>query len=43
MTDWRTATSFCSLGCLRVLYLVLVRQLMVTCGVDEIRRRAAED
>ncbi|HEY5305311.1 MAG TPA: DUF1345 domain-containing protein [Pseudolabrys sp.] len=26
-----------------VLYLVLVHQLMMTCGVDEIRRRAAED
>ena len=26
-----------------VLYLVLVYQLMVTCGIEEIRRRAAED
>jgi uncharacterized membrane protein len=26
-----------------VLYLVLVHQVMATCGIDEIRRRAAED
>ena len=44
MTDWRTATKLLlgwDIGV--VLYLVLVYQLMVTCGVDEIRRRAAED
>ena len=44
MTDWRMATRLLlgwDIGV--VLYLVLVYQLMVTCGVDEIRRRAAED
>ena len=44
MADWRMATRLLlgwDMGV--VLYLVLVYQLMVTCGVDEIRRRAAED
>src|SRR5215475_16071745 len=44
MTDWRTATKLLlgwDIGL--VLYLALVYQLMLTCGVDEIRRRAAED
>src|ERR1700688_2539946 len=44
MTDWSTATKLLigwDVGI--VLYLLLVYQLMVTCGIDEIRRRAAED
>jgi uncharacterized membrane protein len=44
MTDWRMATKLLlgwDIGV--VLYLVLVYQLMVTCGIAEIRRRAAED
>jgi uncharacterized membrane protein len=44
MTDWSMATKLLlgwDIGV--VLYLVLVYQLMVTCGIDEIRRRAAED
>ena len=44
VTDWSMATKLLlgwDIGV--VLYLVLVYQLMVTCGVDEIRRRAAED
>ena len=44
MTDWTMATKLLlgwDIGV--VLYLVLVYQLMVTCGIDEIRRRAAED
>src|ERR1700686_2908131 len=44
MTDWGMATKLLlgwDIGIL--LYLVLVYQLMVTCGVNEIRRRAAED
>lgn len=44
MTDWIMATKLLlgwDTGV--VLYLVLVYQLMVTCGIDEIRRRAAED
>src|SRR6202158_104035 len=44
MTDWSMATKLLlgwDLGV--VLYLVLVYQLMVTCGIDDIRRRAAED
>ena len=44
MTDWRMATKLLlgwDIGV--VLYLVLVYQLMMTCGIDEIRRRAAED
>jgi len=44
MTDWTMATKLLlgwDIGVL--LYLVLVYQLMVTCGIDEIRRRAAED
>lgn len=44
MTDWNMATKLLlgwDIGV--VLYLVLVYQLMVTCGIDEIRRRAAED
>jgi uncharacterized membrane protein len=44
MTDWTMATKLLlgwDIGV--VLYLVLVYQLMVTCGIDEIRRRASED
>jgi uncharacterized membrane protein len=44
MTDWRMATKLLlgwDIGV--VLYLVLVYQLMVTCGIAEIRRRADED
>src|SRR5215831_12387159 len=44
MTDWRTATKLLlgwDIGV--ILYLALVYQLMLACGVDDIRRRAAED
>ncbi len=44
MTDWKMATKLLlgwDIGI--VLYLILVYDLMMTCGVDEIRRRAAED
>jgi uncharacterized membrane protein len=44
MTDWTMATKLLlgwDIGV--VLYLALAYQLMVTCGIDEIRRRAAED
>ena len=44
VTDWSMPTKLLfgwDIGV--VLYLVLVYQLMVTCGIDEIRRRAAED
>jgi uncharacterized membrane protein len=44
MTDWSMATKLLlgwDIGIL--LYLMLVHQLMMTCGVDEIRRRAAVD
>src|SRR6202158_2047276 len=44
MTDWSMATKLLlgwDIGV--VLYLVLVYQLMVTCGIADIRRRAAED
>ncbi len=44
MTDWSMATKLLlgwDIGIL--LYLLLVYQLMVTCGIAEIRRRAAED
>ena len=44
MTDWSMATKLLlgwDIGI--VLYLVLVYDLMTACGVDEIRRRAAED
>src|ERR1700687_5723981 len=44
MTDWTMATKLLlgwDIGI--VLYLILVYQLMVTCGIDDIRRRAAED
>jgi|ERR1044071_133844 uncharacterized membrane protein len=44
MTDWTMATRLLvgwDTGV--VLYLLLVYQLIVTCGIDEIRRRAAED
>jgi uncharacterized membrane protein len=44
MTDWSMATKLLlgwDIGV--VLYLVLVHQLMMTCGVEEIRRRAAVD
>jgi uncharacterized membrane protein len=44
ITDWNMATKLLTgwdIGI--VLYLLLVYQLMITCGVDEIRRRAAED
>lgn len=44
MTDWSMATKLLlgwDIGV--VLYLVLVYQLVVTCGIEEIRRRAAED
>ena len=44
MTDWTMATKLLlgwDIGV--VLYLVLIHHLMVTCGIDEIRRRAAED
>jgi uncharacterized membrane protein len=44
ITDWSMATKLLlgwDIGV--VLYLVLVYQLMLTCGIDEIRRRAAED
>ncbi len=44
MTDWTMATKLLlgwDIGV--ILYLVLVYQLMVTCGIDEIRRRAAQD
>jgi uncharacterized membrane protein len=43
-TDWTMATKLLlgwDIGV--VLYLVLVHQLMMACGVDEIRRRAAQD
>jgi uncharacterized membrane protein len=44
MTDWSMATRLLLGWDIGVaLYLVLVYQLMVTCGIDEIRRRAAED
>jgi uncharacterized membrane protein len=44
MTDWSMATKLLlgwDIGV--VLYLALIYQLMITCGIDEIRRRAAED
>ncbi len=44
VTDWSMATRLLlgwDLGV--VLYLLLVYQLMITCGIDEIRRRASED
>lgn len=44
LTDWRMATKLLfgwDIGV--VLYLALVYQLVATCGIDEIRRRAAED
>ena len=44
MTEWSMATKLLlgwDIGV--VLYLILVYDLMTTCGVDEIRRRAAED
>lgn len=44
MTDWTMATKLLlgwDIGV--VLYLALVYQLVATCGIDEIRRRAAED
>jgi uncharacterized membrane protein len=44
MTDWTMATKLLlgwDIGV--ILYLVLAYQLMVTCGIDEIRRRASED
>ncbi len=44
MTDWSMATKLLvgwDIGV--VLYLVLVYQLMISCGIDDIRRRAAED
>ncbi len=44
LTDWRMATKLLlgwDLGV--VLYLLLVYQLMMTCGIADIRRRAAED
>src|SRR5215510_4054134 len=44
MTDWSMATKLLlgwDIGV--VLYLALVYQLMIACGIDEIRRRAAED
>jgi uncharacterized membrane protein len=44
MTDWSMATKLLlgwDIGV--VLYLALICQLMITCGIDEIRRRAAED
>jgi uncharacterized membrane protein len=43
-TEWSMATKLLlgwDIGV--VLYLILVYDLMMTCGVDEIRRRAAED
>src|SRR5579864_829123 len=44
LTEWSMATKLLlgwDIGV--VLYLILVYDLMMTCGVDEIRRRAAED
>jgi uncharacterized membrane protein len=44
MTNWSMATKLLlgwDIGVM--LYLVLIHHLMVTCGIDEIRRRAAED
>lgn len=44
LTDWSMATKLLigwDIGV--VLYLLLVYQLMVTCGIDDIRHRAAED
>jgi len=44
LTDWSMATKLLigwDIGV--VLYLLLVYQLMVTCGIDDIRRRAGED
>jgi len=44
LTDWSMATKLLigwDIGV--VLYLLLVYQLMVACGIDDIRRRAAED
>ena len=44
MTDWNMATKLLlgwDIGV--VLYLALIYQLMISCGIDEIRRRAAED
>jgi uncharacterized membrane protein len=44
MSDWTTATKLLlgwDIGV--ILYLFLVHQLMMACGVAEIRRRAAED
>ncbi|MGA7387594.1 MAG: DUF1345 domain-containing protein [Pseudolabrys sp.] len=44
MTDWSMATKLLlgwDIGV--VLYLALIYQLMISCGIDEIRRRAAED
>ncbi len=44
MTDWSMATKLLlgwDIGVM--LYLALIYQLMITCGIDEIRRRAAED
>ena len=44
MTDWSMATKLLlgwDIGVM--LYLALIYELMITCGIDEIRRRAAED
>jgi uncharacterized membrane protein len=44
LTDWSMATKLLigwDIGV--VLYLLLVYQLMITCGIDDIRHRAAED
>ena len=44
MSDWSMATKLLlgwDIGV--VLYLALIYQLMISCGIDEIRRRAAED
>jgi uncharacterized membrane protein len=43
-TDWYTATKLLLGWDIGVaLYLALIYQLVATCGIDEIRRRAAED
>jgi uncharacterized membrane protein len=44
MTDWRMATKLLFGGDASVaIYLILIFQVVITCGIDEIRRRAAED
>lgn len=44
MTDWRMATKLLfGWDASVAIYLILIFQVVITCGIDEIRRRAAED